>query len=92
MLWSHIVNYEAQQVNDCFCRFEAIKAMSSRIKDMRAQLRSKLEALGTPGNWEHITKQIGMFSYTGLTRKPLFILSRSFIVASHKVHFIYSNE
>lgn len=41
--------------------------MSGRIIDMRASLKAKLEALGTPGNWDHITSQIGMFSYTGLT-------------------------
>uniref|UniRef100_A0A3B4AZB1 aspartate transaminase n=1 Tax=Periophthalmus magnuspinnatus TaxID=409849 RepID=A0A3B4AZB1_9GOBI len=36
---------------------------------MRDQLRSKLLALGTPGTWDHITAQIGMFSFTGLNRK-----------------------
>jgi aspartate aminotransferase len=41
--------------------------MSSRIKEMRHALRSHLEALGTPGTWDHVTQQIGMFSYTGLT-------------------------
>lgn len=40
--------------------------MSGRIKDMRRALRSKLEELGTPGSWNHITDQIGMFSFTGL--------------------------
>lgn len=45
---------------------ECIQIMSSRIRDMRKALREKLEALGTPGTWDHITKQIGMFSYTGL--------------------------
>lgn len=43
--------------------------MSSRIREMRKVLREKIEALGTPGTWDHITKQIGMFSYTGLNRK-----------------------
>lgn len=44
-----------------------IKTMSSRIMEMRKKLREKLESLGTPGKWDHITSQIGMFSYTGLT-------------------------
>jgi aspartate aminotransferase, cytoplasmic len=30
-------------------------------------LRDELVRLGTPGNWDHIVKQNGMFSYTGLT-------------------------
>lgn len=33
---------------------------------MRKALRDKLEELQTPGDWSHITSQIGMFSYTGL--------------------------
>ncbi|KAL1497505.1 hypothetical protein ABEB36_008455 [Hypothenemus hampei] len=45
---------------------ENIKTMSSRIIQMRKRLREELEALGTPGSWNHITDQIGMFSYTGL--------------------------
>lgn len=34
---------------------------------MRHALRKNLEELGTPGTWSHITDQIGMFSFTGLT-------------------------
>jgi len=44
-----------------------LKLMSDRIVKMRTMLRGKLEELGTPGTWNHITDQIGMFSYTGLT-------------------------
>ncbi|KAG5895418.1 hypothetical protein JTB14_029429 [Gonioctena quinquepunctata] len=47
---------------------QSIKTMSSRISEMRKQLRDALESLGTPGDWSHITKQIGMFCNTGLTR------------------------
>merc|ERR1711909_120650 len=43
-----------------------IKTMAGRIIAMRKGLRDKLEALGTPGTWNHITDQIGMFSFTGL--------------------------
>lgn len=41
--------------------------MSTRIKEMRICLYEKLVQKGTPGTWDHITKQIGMFCYTGLT-------------------------
>ncbi|KAL3955720.1 hypothetical protein ACCO45_011283 [Purpureocillium lilacinum] len=44
-----------------------LRTMSGRIITMRKELRSRLEALGTPGTWNHITDQIGMFSFTGLT-------------------------
>jgi len=46
---------------------ECIKVMSGRIIGVRSGLRSRLESLGTPGDWSHITSQIGMFSYVGLT-------------------------
>ena len=40
-----------------------------RILEMRKMLRSELESIGAPGSWQHITDQIGMFSYTGLSTK-----------------------
>ncbi|XP_024945316.1 probable aspartate aminotransferase, cytoplasmic isoform X2 [Cephus cinctus] len=46
-----------------------IRTMSGRIKEMRTGLYDRLVKLGTPGSWEHITQQIGMFSYTGLNGK-----------------------
>jgi len=44
-----------------------IQTMADRIIAMRAGLRERLEKLGTPGQWNHITEQIGMFSFTGLS-------------------------
>lgn len=35
---------------------------------MRTALKRELKALNTPGNWDHITSQIGMFSFTGLNK------------------------
>lgn len=56
--------------------------MSDRIKKMRAGLKERLVKLQTPGSWEHITSQIGMFSYTGLTRKcPSLYINFLFITA-----------
>lgn len=43
--------------------------MADRVLLMRAQLKEKLQRLGTPGTWDHITDQIGMFSFTGLNRE-----------------------
>jgi aspartate aminotransferase len=48
--------------------------MSGRIIEMRKGLQERLEKMGTPGNWDHITSQIGMFSFTGLTEKQVGIL------------------
>lgn len=41
--------------------------MAGRIIAMRKALYARLVELKTPGTWEHIVTQIGMFSYTGLT-------------------------
>jgi len=44
-----------------------IKTMANRIIDARQKLRDILtNELKTPGSWDHITSQIGMFSFTGL--------------------------
>ncbi|XP_068614970.1 aspartate aminotransferase, cytoplasmic-like [Brachionichthys hirsutus] len=48
-----------------------VKTMADRVMLMRAQLSAKLQALGTPGTWNHITEQRGMFSFTGLTPKQV---------------------
>ena len=50
-------------------RKDNVKTMADRVLLMRAQLKEKLQALGTPGTWNHITEQIGMFSFTGLNRE-----------------------
>ncbi|MCJ1436730.1 Aspartate aminotransferase, cytoplasmic [Xylographa pallens] len=57
---------------ELFTEWEAnLRTMSGRIIDMRKALRENLEKLGTPGSWKHITEQIGMFSFTGLTEKQV---------------------
>jgi len=48
---------------------DELKIMSGRIINMRKALFDELKRLGTPGDWSHITSQIGMFSYTGLNVK-----------------------
>lgn len=42
--------------------------VSKRIQDMRKLLFDELNRLKVKGNWDHIINQIGMFSFTGLTR------------------------
>ncbi|KIP08181.1 hypothetical protein PHLGIDRAFT_29717 [Phlebiopsis gigantea 11061_1 CR5-6] len=45
-----------------------IKTMAGRIIQMRKELYKLLtEELKTPGNWDHIINQIGMFSFTGIS-------------------------
>ena len=81
--------------------FAEMKEMSSRIIEMRKALRAHLEALQTPGSWDHITTQIGMFSFTGLTeaqceqmmkKHHIYLLKSGRVsmagVTSHNVEYI----
>lgn len=62
-----------------FAEWEAnLTTMSGRIITMRKELRSKLESLSTPGTWNHITDQIGMFSFTGLNEKQVMRLREEY--------------
>jgi len=51
-----------------------LKLMSGRIIQCRKLLLEELKRLGTPGDWTHITSQIGMFSYTGLSKAQCKVL------------------
>lgn len=55
---------------------ENIKLMANRIILMRTELRSRLEKLNTPGEWNHITEQIGMFCFTGLNPNQCAFLKK----------------
>ncbi|KAJ6169381.1 hypothetical protein N7497_002224 [Penicillium chrysogenum] len=58
-----------------FKEWEAdLRTMSGRILEMRQGLRDRLEKRGTPGSWDHITSQIGMFSFTGLSEEQVLTL------------------
>merc|ERR1739845_152457 len=41
--------------------------MGDRILDVRRMLHDGLVLKSTPGTWTHVTDQIGMFSFTGLS-------------------------
>jgi aspartate aminotransferase len=51
--------------------------MASRIIGMRTALVDGLKKAGSSADWSHITKQIGMFCYTGLNPEQVRRLSRS---------------
>ncbi|XP_055313756.1 aspartate aminotransferase, cytoplasmic-like [Sitodiplosis mosellana] len=48
-----------------------LKLMSNRIRSIRKSLYDELIHLKTPGSWNHIIDQIGMFSYTGLNENQV---------------------
>lgn len=45
--------------------------MAARIIQMRELLKGNLEKLGSKHDWSHITRQIGMFAYTGLRAEQM---------------------
>ncbi|KAG2437533.1 hypothetical protein HYH02_011176 [Chlamydomonas schloesseri] len=47
--------------------FKEVKGMADRIISMRSLLRKRLEEAGSPLQWGHITDQIGMFAYSGMS-------------------------
>ncbi|TLD33328.1 hypothetical protein PspLS_00645 [Pyricularia sp. CBS 133598] len=61
-----------------------VKGMADRIITMRALLKENLEKLGSKHDWSHITSQIGMFAYTGLTPEQMKQLAKSHSVYATK--------
>ena len=55
-----------------------MKDMAYRIQTMRSTLRESLENLDCSLSWEHITKQIGMFSLLGISPDQVKQLERDF--------------
>ncbi|KXZ54146.1 hypothetical protein GPECTOR_5g245 [Gonium pectorale] len=53
---------------------EELKGMADRIKAMRSALYRELTARNAPGDWSFVLKQIGMFSFTGMTRPQCELL------------------
>uniref|UniRef100_A0A8C4DXH3 Aspartate aminotransferase n=2 Tax=Dicentrarchus labrax TaxID=13489 RepID=A0A8C4DXH3_DICLA len=66
-----------------------VKTMADRVLLMRDQLKTKLQGLGTPGTWDHITQQIGMFSFTGLNPKQVEYMIKEkhvYLMASGRIN------
>eukprot|EP00497_Spongosphaera_streptacantha_P005050 TRINITY_DN598_c0_g1_i1.p1 TRINITY_DN598_c0_g1~~TRINITY_DN598_c0_g1_i1.p1 ORF type:complete len:247 (-),score=37.85 TRINITY_DN598_c0_g1_i1:139-879(-) len=57
-----------------------MKMMSDRILEMRKMLKAEVDRLQTPGNWDHIMNQIGMFTYTGLTKEQVLGIRKKYAI------------
>eukprot|EP00933_Yihiella_yeosuensis_P050178 TRINITY_DN47941_c0_g1_i1.p1 TRINITY_DN47941_c0_g1~~TRINITY_DN47941_c0_g1_i1.p1 ORF type:complete len:411 (-),score=97.53 TRINITY_DN47941_c0_g1_i1:202-1434(-) len=64
-----------------------LTAMADRILEVRSLLRTGLEKKGTPGTWNHITDQIGMFSFTGLS-----VAQCERLMATHHIYLLKSGR
>jgi aspartate aminotransferase, mitochondrial len=69
--------------------------MAERITAMRKALRGSLEARSSSRNWEHITNQIGMFCFTGLTTDEVLKIRKdrwAVLRASLSLHDVHSSS
>ncbi|CAD5205734.1 unnamed protein product [Bursaphelenchus okinawaensis] len=57
-----------------------VKGMADRIIAMRTTLKDLLAKEGSQKNWEHITNQIGMFCFTGISPQQVERLSKEFSI------------
>ena len=57
-----------------------LKDMSGRISEMRHGLKNRLKALGNEHNWDHLTNQIGMFAFTGLSKDQVNELREKYAI------------
>ena len=55
-----------------------VKVMADRIISMRAKLVQHLKEAGSTRDWSHITTQIGMFCYSGLTPQQVDLLASDY--------------
>ena len=73
---------------NCVLRDEALRTsweaevgtMRSRINGMRQQLVDTLAAKGVPGDYSFITRQRGMFSFSGLTKDQVETLREKYAI------------
>lgn len=79
----HGARIAAEILNDATLKQQwlgEVKSMADRMIEMRSLLREKLEKLGSKKDWSHVTSQIGMFCYTGLSPEQVDRLASEFSV------------
>eukprot|EP00928_Gymnodinium_smaydae_P081168 TRINITY_DN64730_c0_g1_i1.p1 TRINITY_DN64730_c0_g1~~TRINITY_DN64730_c0_g1_i1.p1 ORF type:complete len:440 (+),score=54.45 TRINITY_DN64730_c0_g1_i1:59-1321(+) len=57
-----------------------LEFMATRIVQMRQALRTAIEEKKTPGSWKHVTDQIGMFTFTGLSKAQVECMVNNFSI------------
>jgi aspartate aminotransferase, mitochondrial len=55
-------------------------SMAARIQEMRTRLVEKLKDVGSTQDWSHVTEQIGMFAYTGMSKEMCLQLTNDFAI------------
>lgn len=60
-----------------------VKGMADTIQVRRDLLYKELKRLKTPGNWDHVINQIGMFSFTGLSPEQVAVM-----ISKHHIYML----
>ncbi|KAF7851272.1 hypothetical protein BT93_L4232 [Corymbia citriodora subsp. variegata] len=55
-----------------------LETMTKRLIHMREQLFDALHERGTPGDWTHILKHVGLFTFSGLKEEQIAFMTREF--------------
>ncbi|KAJ9183485.1 hypothetical protein P3X46_007330 [Hevea brasiliensis] len=55
-----------------------LKAMVDRIIKLRQQLYDALHDRGTPGDWSHITRQVGLYTFSGLNEEQVALMMKEY--------------
>ncbi len=66
---------------------DELKQIAGRLNFVRQKLHDALIEVGTPGNWDHVIKQKGMFCFTGLTEDQCEAL-----ISEHKIFLVKSGR
>eukprot|EP00008_Paramoeba_atlantica_P002931 CAMPEP_0201487378 /NCGR_PEP_ID=MMETSP0151_2-20130828/12672_1 /ASSEMBLY_ACC=CAM_ASM_000257 /TAXON_ID=200890 /ORGANISM="Paramoeba atlantica, Strain 621/1 / CCAP 1560/9" /LENGTH=424 /DNA_ID=CAMNT_0047872389 /DNA_START=55 /DNA_END=1329 /DNA_ORIENTATION=+ len=72
---AHIIHHVLSDADREAAWREEVQTMSSRIQEMRKKLVSDLADNGSTRNWKHITDQIGMFCFSGLSPDQVDLLA-----------------
>ena len=93
-LWSSPPSYGARIVDKILNNAELknewlgeVKMMADRIDLMRKSLVANLQKNGSPHDWTHISKQIGMFAFTGLNAEHV-----KHLVNDHHIYLLSSGR
>ncbi len=60
--------------------YDECAKMATRIQGMRTRLVDALEAAGSTHDWSHVTQQIGMFAFTGMSSEMCDQLTKEYAI------------
>ncbi|XP_070622088.1 putative aspartate aminotransferase, cytoplasmic 2 [Erythrolamprus reginae] len=74
---------------------QSLQTLVKRIMLIREKLKEKLRILGTPGSWDHLTGQSGVFSFIGLNSSQVEFLEKDkhiYLLANGQINICSINS